>query len=176
MFDIQYLIKEWLDTRVILYPCINHILKQSMKIVTVSVHRKWDRQVIYWHALVVSLTVFTLSIQIDRPKPDQTLQNMLWSGSAINAAHPTVFYPIIWQWRSIMVTCWSSVYPSICCKSIHPYFNLRMILWVNVNGFSSKLRCILIFWRSGLGLLIKFLTELPACHMIVARYYCFSLY
>ena len=55
MFDIQYLIKEWLDTCVIWYPCINHILKQSMKIVTVSVHRKWDRLVIYWHALVLTV-------------------------------------------------------------------------------------------------------------------------
>ena len=35
------------DTCAILYPCIKHILKQSMKIVTVSVHRKWDRLVIY---------------------------------------------------------------------------------------------------------------------------------
>ena len=52
IFDIQYLIKEWLDTCAILYPCTKHILKQSMKIVTVSVHRKWDRLVIYWHALV----------------------------------------------------------------------------------------------------------------------------
>ena len=47
MFDIQYLIKERLDTCAILYPCIKHILKQSMKIVAVSVHRKWDRLVIY---------------------------------------------------------------------------------------------------------------------------------
>ena len=39
--------------RAILYPYIKHILKQSMKIVTVSVHRKWDRQVISWHALVI---------------------------------------------------------------------------------------------------------------------------
>ena len=54
MFDIQYLIKEWLDTRVILYPCINHILKQSMKMVTISVHQKWDRLVIYLHALVIT--------------------------------------------------------------------------------------------------------------------------
>ena len=53
MFDIQYPIKEWLDTRAILYPCIKHILKQSMKIVTVTVHRKWNRLVIYWHALVI---------------------------------------------------------------------------------------------------------------------------
>ena len=52
MFDIQYLIKECLDTCAILYPCIKHILKQSMKIMTVSVHWKWDRLVIYWHTLV----------------------------------------------------------------------------------------------------------------------------
>ena len=31
MFDIQYLIKEWLYTCAILYPCIKHILKQSMQ-------------------------------------------------------------------------------------------------------------------------------------------------
>ena len=52
MFDIQYLVKEWLDTCAILYPCIKHILKKSVKIVTVSVHRKWDKLVIYEHALV----------------------------------------------------------------------------------------------------------------------------
>ena len=48
MFDIQYLIKEWLDTRAILYPGIKHVLKEGMKIVTVSVKRKWDRLVTYW--------------------------------------------------------------------------------------------------------------------------------
>ena len=42
MFDIQYLIKECLDTRAILYPDIKHEFKQSMKIVTASVNRKWD--------------------------------------------------------------------------------------------------------------------------------------
>ena len=47
MFDIQYLIKEWLDTLAILYPGIKHVLKQGMKIVTVSVNRKWDRLVTY---------------------------------------------------------------------------------------------------------------------------------
>ena len=35
MFDIQYLIKEWLDTRTILYPDIKHVLKQGMNILTV---------------------------------------------------------------------------------------------------------------------------------------------
>ena len=52
IFDIQYLIKIWLDKRSILYPRIKHVLKQGMKIVTVSVHRKWDRLITYWHALV----------------------------------------------------------------------------------------------------------------------------
>ena len=47
MFDIQYLIKESLDKRAILYPRIKHVLKQGMKIVIVSVHRKWDRLVTY---------------------------------------------------------------------------------------------------------------------------------
>ena len=32
--------------------CTHHVLKQGMKIVTVSVHRKWDRLVTYWLALV----------------------------------------------------------------------------------------------------------------------------
>ena len=31
-----------LDNRAILYPRIKHVLKHSMEIVTVSVHRKWD--------------------------------------------------------------------------------------------------------------------------------------
>ena len=48
-------IKEWLDTCAILYPCIKHILKQSMKIVTNSVHRKWDRLVTYWLTLVYKI-------------------------------------------------------------------------------------------------------------------------
>ena len=49
MFDIQYLIKEWLDKRAILYPRIKHVLKQGREIVTVSVHRKW--LITYWLAL-----------------------------------------------------------------------------------------------------------------------------
>ena len=32
MFDIQYLIKEWLDKHAILYPRIKHVLTQGMKI------------------------------------------------------------------------------------------------------------------------------------------------
>ena len=51
MFDIQYLIKEWLDKHAILYPRIN-VLKQGTKIGTVSVYLKWDRLVTYWLALV----------------------------------------------------------------------------------------------------------------------------
>ena len=47
MFDIQYLIKNDSIRVHFLYPCIKHILKQSMTIVTVSVHRKWDRLVPY---------------------------------------------------------------------------------------------------------------------------------
>ena len=47
MFDIQYLIKECLDKRAILYPRIKHVLKQGMKIVTISVHPKWDRLLTY---------------------------------------------------------------------------------------------------------------------------------
>ena len=36
----------------ILYPRIKHVLKQGMKIMTVSVHRKWDMLVTYWLTLV----------------------------------------------------------------------------------------------------------------------------
>ena len=52
MFDIQYFIKEWLDMRAILYPGKKHVLKQAMKIMTVSVNQKWDRLVTYWLALI----------------------------------------------------------------------------------------------------------------------------
>ena len=52
MFGIQYLTKEWLDMNAILYPGIKHVLKQGMKIVTVSVNWKWDRLVTYQLALV----------------------------------------------------------------------------------------------------------------------------
>ena len=45
-------------------------------------------------------------------------------------------------------------------------FRLRMITSININGFSSNLVCVLILWRSGLGLLMgkfrQFFTELPA--------------
>ena len=45
----------------------------------------------------------------------------------------------------------------------HPYFRFWMITGVNINGFSRNLVCLLILWRSGLGLLMgkfcQFLTE-----------------
>ena len=51
--------------------------------------------------------------------------------------------------------------------SVRPsVFHFRMITWVNINGFSSNLVCVLILWRSGLGLLMgkfrQFFTELSA--------------
>ena len=58
MFDIQYVIKEWLDMCAILYQGIKHVLKQGMKIVTVSVNRKWDKLVTYWLALVKPIWPF----------------------------------------------------------------------------------------------------------------------
>ena len=61
MFDIQYLIKEWLDKRAILYPRIKRVLKQG----------KWDRRITYWLALVFTvhfnteLILPTVSAQTD---------------------------------------------------------------------------------------------------------------
>ena len=59
-----------------------------------------------------------------------------------------------------------SIHPPVICPSVYLYFRFRMITWVNINGFSSKLVCALILWRSGLGLLMgkfrQFLTELSA--------------
>ena len=65
MFDIQYLIKECLDTRAILNPGIKHVLKQGMEIVTASVNWKWDRLVTYRLALVpnIRLNMFLLDKQ-----------------------------------------------------------------------------------------------------------------
>ena len=52
-----------------------------------------------------------------------------------------------------------------------------MITLVNINGFSPNLVCILILWRSGLGLLMgkfrQFLTELSARDMSIFPYFHF---
>ena len=46
-----------------------------------------------------------------------------------------------------------------------------MITLVNINGFSPNLVCVLILWRSALGLLMgkfrQFLTDVPACDMSI---------
>ena len=59
-----------------------------------------------------------------------------------------------------------SVRPSVRRTSVRPVFRLRMITWVNNNGFSPNLVCALILWKSGLGLLMgkfrQFLAELSA--------------
>ena len=89
MFDIQYLIKEWLDTCAILYPCIKHILKQSMKIVTISVHWKWDRLVIYWHALFKLSDINMIRgyiVQIFRHRGVQLILAYSWARPAVLAA------------------------------------------------------------------------------------------
>ena len=56
------------------------------------------------------------------------------------------------------------VCPSVCLLYVHPYFRLRTIAWVNVNGFSPNLLFALILWGFGLGLLMgkfsQFLIEL----------------
>ena len=48
-----------------------------------------------------------------------------------------------------------SVRLSIRQSYVHPsVFRFRVITRVNINGFSPNLVCILILWKSGLGLLI----------------------
>ena len=53
----------------------------------------------------------------------------------------------------------------------HSCVRFRMITLVNSNGFTPKLACALILWRSGLGLLMgkfrQFLSELSAHDMSV---------
>ena len=53
-----------------------------------------------------------------------------------------------------------------------------MVNTVTVNEFSPNMVCALILWRSGLGLLMgkfhRFLTDLSACHTIMAEYYHFT--
>ena len=59
-----------------------------------------------------------------------------------------------------MVSCWTSVCPSIHRTSVRrpsvrpSVFRFRMITLVYINGFSPNLVCLLILWRSGLGLLM----------------------
>ena len=56
-----------------------------------------------------------------------------------------------------------SVRQSYICPSV---FYLRIITWVNINGFSPNLVCAWILWRSGFGLLFdknrQILTDLSA--------------
>ena len=62
------------------------------------------------------------------------------------------------------------VRPSVCRTpvrpSVRPYFCIRMITSVNVDGFSPNLVCALILWRFGLrlrmGKLRHFFTKLSA--------------
>ena len=62
-----------------------------------------------------------------------------------------------------------SILLSACLLSVHPYFHFRMITWVNDCGLTPNLVCVLILWRSCLGLLMgkfrQFLTDcLPGTH------------
>ena len=56
-----------------------------------------------------------------------------------------------------------SIHPSVVRPSV---FRFRMIIWININRFSTNLVCVLISWRSGLGLLMgkfhQILMELSA--------------
>ena len=56
--------------------------------------------------------------------------------------------------------------PSVCLSVRPSVFCFQMITLVNINGFSPNLVCALIFWRSGLGLVMgkfrQFLMELSA--------------
>ena len=67
------------------------------------------------------------------------------------------------------------VCPSVHRTSVRPFFRFRMITSVNISGFSPSLVCALIFWRSGLGLLMgkfrQIFTELSAHDTIMAGYY-----
>ena len=77
-----------------------------------------------------------------------------------------------------MVSHWLSVCPfirlSVVSPSVCQYFHFRMITGVNVNGLSPILVCVLILWRSGLGLLMaklcQFLTELSARNMSLVSF------
>ena len=69
-----------------------------------------------------------------------------------------------------------SVFESVICRRHIHIFHFGRLIWVNIDRFSPNLVYALIFWRSGLGLLMgkfcQFLTELFACDMIMAGYYC----
>ena len=58
---------------------------------------------------------------------------------------------------------------SVVCPSICPYFHFWMITWVNINRFSPNLVCVLILWRSGLGLMIILMdfTKLGMCIALI---------
>ena len=74
----------------------------------------------------------------------------------------------------------SSVFEIFTCISPrHIHICLFRTITLNINGFSPNLKCILILWRSGLGLhmgtLRQLLTKLSPDDTIMAGYYRFTL-
>ena len=67
--------------------------------------------------------------------------------------------------------CQSIYRPSSHRPSIHSYFHFQTIT-VNINGFSPNLVCVLILWRSALGLLMgnfrQLLTAICLPHSVVS--------
>ena len=62
------------------------------------------------------------------------------------------FYTSSYDYGFTLAVC-VAVRPSVCRTPARPYFLLRVITWVNINGFSPQLVWALILWRSNFGLL-----------------------
>ena len=94
------------------------------------------------------------------------LQNNVWKFEIIKYYIETVV--IIFIPRHMIVAGYYDIMlaaPVSICPFVHLYC-FWTITWVNVSGFSPKSVCALIFWRSGLELLMgkfqQFLTELSS--------------
>ena len=149
MFDIQYLIKEWLDTRTILYPCIKHILKQSMKIVTVSVHQKWDRLVIYWHTLVSRFSRTRVKIHFFSEK--------LYDKTSLIACYPSFGRQLTNRKSQLAGT--TGIRSSICFSTCLLFIDLPVLhRWAQIL---SSIPLLLHFSRSSRGSPQILYTELP---------------
>ena len=85
----------------------------------------------------------------------------------------TVFIPrhtIVAEYYGFTLDVSLSTHSSFC-PPVCLYFHFQAITWVNINEFSPNLMCLLILWRSGLGLLMgkfcQFLTKLSAYYMSI---------
>ena len=120
MFDIQYLSKEWLDTCAVLYPCIKHILKQSMKIVTVSVYRSIGNGIIWLNAQYSPCGVIAKNLYMAAMLLKTTKVWTEWKNKVRELRKKNIYFKLHWK-----------IYPK--------YFNFGQLLLSSVINIGELL-------------------------------------